>query len=86
MTAQGDQLARVLAPGWETMGMSRLFDLSHPHEKAAKLASAGCRRPGRRRGVALERDLGPLKAGRSLGVSEDADAFNQGGRERVGSS
>jgi len=40
VTAQGDQLARVLGPGWETMGMSRLFDLSHQHEKAAKLASA----------------------------------------------
>jgi hypothetical protein len=38
--ANADQLGQVLGPDWQQMGMSRLFDLSHEHEKAAKLAAA----------------------------------------------
>jgi hypothetical protein len=38
VTVNGDQLARVLGPGWQTMRYSQIADRAHELEKAADLA------------------------------------------------
>lgn len=61
MTAQGDQLARVLGPGWQTMRYSQLDAHAHTLEQAATftrtLADYIIETGGGTAGAALERLL-----------------------------